>query len=344
MAIMDDIRRMMAERAAQGIGTGGGIMGNQTSAGLLGNINPNLLLGASLFGAGLQGKDPFSSALPAITQTAQTSAVLGQLDRQRKTKEFVEKYKKDLPEGSTLKTLFEINPDKALDFISKSELAKINAQNVRTTAVKNAISLNLKPGTKEFNDYVIASTVKTDTAAQALAQAGGQVISPGKRDEIVKDLEFVSNIENQLGTVIDKVVDDPTLLGGIGGVRRGANKIGTLLKDIGIDVKQYLPEGITKDFIFDPDIPTISALENTVAAGYAKVLYPGQKITNLQIQQAKEIVGLTGLTGSEEVKNRLLQVQKEMNNFTTSYQNLLEIEKPKKKLRFNEKTGQLEEF
>ena len=102
---MIDLRKMLLDRAAQGIGTGGGIMGNQTSAGLLGNINPNLLLGASLFGLGLQGKDPFSSALPAITQTAKTSAVLEQLDRQRKTKKFVEKYKKDLPEGSTLKTL-----------------------------------------------------------------------------------------------------------------------------------------------------------------------------------------------------------------------------------------------
>ena len=187
---MIDLRKMLLDRAAQGIGTGGGIMGNQTSAGLLGNINPNLLLGASLFGAGLQGRDPFSSILPAITQTAQTSAVLGQLDRQRKTKEFVEKYKKDLPEGSTLKTLFEINPDKALDFISKSELAKINAQNQRTTAVKNALALGLKPGSKEFNDYVMGSTLKTDTAAQSLQQSG-VLVGKGNRDKVVKDLRYV---------------------------------------------------------------------------------------------------------------------------------------------------------
>ena len=53
MAIMDDIRRMMMERAAQGIGTGGGIMGTnqQGQPGLLGgmaNINPNFFLGASI--------------------------------------------------------------------------------------------------------------------------------------------------------------------------------------------------------------------------------------------------------------------------------------------------------
>jgi len=78
MAIMDDIRKIMLERASQGIGTGGGIFGatNQQGQpmGLLGgmqNINPNLLIGASIAGAGLQGKDPFSSILPAVAQTAQ---------------------------------------------------------------------------------------------------------------------------------------------------------------------------------------------------------------------------------------------------------------------------------
>lgn len=80
MAIMDDIRRMMMERAAQGIGTGGGLMGGQQGQpGLLGgmaNINPNLLIGASIAGAGLRGVDPFSSILPAVTQTAQLQQYL----------------------------------------------------------------------------------------------------------------------------------------------------------------------------------------------------------------------------------------------------------------------------
>ena len=347
MAILDDIRKMMMERASQGIGTGDGIMGNQQQPGLLGgmaNINPNLLLGANIISSGIRGVDPFSAFTPALMQTSQTSAVLGEMERQRKSKAFVEKYKKDLPEGSTLKTLFEVNPNKALDFISKQELAKLNAEGKRTTAVKNALAIGLVPDTKEFNDFIRAQTIKTDVAAQALAQQGGQVISPSKRDEIVKDLEFVRKIESQLGNVIQKVTDDETLLGGMGAVRRGANKIGTLLQDLDIDIEPYLPKGLGKDFIFDPDIPTISALENTIAAGYAKVLYPGQKITNQQINQAREIVNLTGFTGSDEVKNRLLQVQREMNNFTTSYQNLLEVDKKKTRLRLNLETGELEEF
>ena len=336
-----NLRQLLLDRAARGIGTGGGLMGTQTNAGLLGSMNPNLLLGASIFGAGLQGRDPFSSILPAVTQTAQTTNVLGQLDRQRKTKEFIDKYKKDLPEGSTLKTLFEINPDKALDFISKSELAKLNASNQRTTAVKNALAIGLVPNTKEFNDFVKAQTVKTDTFAQSL-QNSGVLVGKGDRDKVVKDLSYVTQIRGQIDVLKQKIDEDPTLSGGIGSLRRGGNKIGTLLKDIGINVEQILPEGLSKDFIFDSDIPTISALENTLAAGYAKVLYPGQKITNQQINQARQIVNLTGLTGSDEVKQRLDQIGREMDVFISSNKALLGEEI--KKFRINPNTGKLEEY
>ena len=83
MTIMDDIRKMMAQRAAQGIGTGGGLFGTTNTqgqpTGLLGglrNINPNLLIGAAITGAGMRGQDPFSSILPATLQAAQISKYL----------------------------------------------------------------------------------------------------------------------------------------------------------------------------------------------------------------------------------------------------------------------------
>jgi hypothetical protein len=102
MAIMDDIRRMMAERAAQGIGTGGGLFGatNQQGQpmGLLGgmaNINPNLLIGASIAGAGLRGVDPFSSILPAVTQTAQLQQYLTPKTYKPSFETFVSKDGKD---------------------------------------------------------------------------------------------------------------------------------------------------------------------------------------------------------------------------------------------------------
>ena len=361
MALMDLYKKYMYGTSGMGeptqglFGTGGEKSGglidfnkmNNQQGGLLSNIPQSALLGASIFSQGIQGKDPISSLLPAITQTSQTSAFLDQMSQRKKSKEFVDKYKTTLPEGSTIRALMEANPDKAFDFIAKKELATLNAQGKRSTAYKVALEVGLTPGTPEFNSFIKAQTIKTDIAAQAMQQAGGSVISPGKRDELVKDVEFVSNISNQLDSVIEKIDADPTLAGGVGGIRKTGNKIGTLLKDFGVDVESFLPEGMGKEFIFDSNIPTINALENTIASGFAKVLYPGQKITNLQINEAKKVVKLTGLTGSKEVTDRLREVKSLMNTYVNSYQNLLDvgsIKNEKKRLKLNPKTGEFEEF
>ena len=74
-----DLRKLLLNRAAQGIGTGGGLLGNQTTGGLLGglqNINPNLLIATDIIGSGMRGVDPFSSVLPAVAKTAQISKLL----------------------------------------------------------------------------------------------------------------------------------------------------------------------------------------------------------------------------------------------------------------------------
>jgi len=44
---------------------------SQTQGGLLGNIPQGTILGASLIGQGIQGRDPFSAFIPAFAQTAQ---------------------------------------------------------------------------------------------------------------------------------------------------------------------------------------------------------------------------------------------------------------------------------
>ena len=58
-----------------------GLLTNQNTkatGGLLGGLtsNPNLLIGAGIIGQGVQGKDPFGSVLPAVTQTAQIQKLL----------------------------------------------------------------------------------------------------------------------------------------------------------------------------------------------------------------------------------------------------------------------------
>jgi hypothetical protein len=66
----------------QGGNFGGGLLQsnlsqmNQGEGGLLGNIPQAAILGSALYGQGMQGKDPFSGLLPAVSQTAQIQKML----------------------------------------------------------------------------------------------------------------------------------------------------------------------------------------------------------------------------------------------------------------------------
>ena len=78
-----NLRELLKERVARGIGTGGGLLNTQATGGLLGNLNP-LFLGASIIGSGMQGRDPFSSVLPAATQAAQLQQLLTPEEKERR--------------------------------------------------------------------------------------------------------------------------------------------------------------------------------------------------------------------------------------------------------------------
>jgi len=49
---------------------------NNQGGGLLGNIPQAAILGSAIYGQGVQGKDPFSALLPAVTQTAQLQKLM----------------------------------------------------------------------------------------------------------------------------------------------------------------------------------------------------------------------------------------------------------------------------
>jgi hypothetical protein len=99
MSLLDAIRRQLLGQAAmmqpvQGMGgatqgllgqggqMGGGLLQsnlsqmNQGEGGLLSNIPQAALLGSAIYGQGIQGRDPFSALLPAVTQTAQLQKYL----------------------------------------------------------------------------------------------------------------------------------------------------------------------------------------------------------------------------------------------------------------------------
>jgi len=282
--------------------------------------SPEVLGGMGLLGQGFSGQAP---SVQPIMQGMQTANMFDLMNKRNQRDQWAAEYADTLPEGSVLKDIFKFSPDKGIDFIKETEVAKINAQSKTTTAYKNAISMGLIPNTPEFNKYMRAATIQTDEAAKSYQNMG--VVQGGSaRDKLVKDIEVVTNVKDQLDNVlIQKLKEDPTLSGGVGWIRKKGNAIGTFLKDMGVDARSILPDGISEEFIFDKDINTITALENTLAAAYAKILYPGQKITNKQIDIAKDVVGIRNLEGSDAVINRLEQVSKEMSRFINSYQSLL---------------------
>jgi len=99
MSLLDFFRRQLLgqagmDRPGQGFGgstqglfgqggqMGGGLLQsnlnqmNQGEGGLLSNIPQAAILGSALYGQGIQGKDPFSALLPAVSQTAQIQKLL----------------------------------------------------------------------------------------------------------------------------------------------------------------------------------------------------------------------------------------------------------------------------
>jgi len=287
------------------------------------------LLGAGLLSAGSQGQGLGQAAFPALIQAGRTAAIFKEAAKKEETSKFVNDYKKTLPENSPLRSL----PDSAMvDYITKSEIAKINKKSASTTAMKNAMALGLVPGTKEYDEYIRGSTLKTDAAVNQARQAGGEVLNPSQRDKIVKDNKFVQNMGIKLNDVIKKIDQEPSLAGLKGSARRFGNQMATAAKDFGVDISSFLPKG-SKEFLFDDDIATMNALENLIAPGYARVLFPAQKITNLQITEAKNNLKLTGLTGADEVKARLTQISKDFDQFIETNQSLLGSQSGVKKFR-----------
>ena len=56
-----------------------GLLDNRNQRGLfgnLGNINPNILIGSQIIGAGLKGSDPFSPIMPSVLQAAKIKQAL----------------------------------------------------------------------------------------------------------------------------------------------------------------------------------------------------------------------------------------------------------------------------
>lgn len=186
-----------------------------------------------------------------------------------------------------------------------------------------AESMGLKVGTPEYNDFIEKSSFKTEAAAKGIRQQEGEVVGGPARDKIVNSTKFV---ERQLGNLneIQKVFEeDPTLGGLTGSLRRFGNKTITAAKDFNIDLTGSIESLGGEKLLLDTNIAKINALEDLLVPAYARVMNPNTRITNLMLIEAKKAIKLTGLTGSDEVKARLAEIQNQFQTYIKDQNTLL---------------------
>jgi len=192
----------------------------------------------------------------------------------------------------------------------------------KTTAERNALALGLTPGTEEYNDYIKGATIRTDAAADRALQGTGIVLGKTARDKLVQNTMFVETIQGNLNDIDDMLAVDKNLGGLSGSIKRIGFKIASAAEGIGIPVKELLPEN-WETAVFDNDAARLEALETVLAPGFARVIFPNQRMTNFLIQEAKDKIRLTGLTGTEEVRARLAEIKTQFDNYLENNQKLL---------------------
>jgi len=200
----------------------------------------------------------------------------------------------------------------------KNEIFREN----KTPAERNALALGLTPGTKPYNDYIEGATIKTGAAADRIMQGQGVVLGKAARDELVQNSSFVTTIRGNLDTIDDILVKDKDLGGLSGSLKRFGFKAATAAEGIGFPVKELLPKNF-ENLIFDNDVARLEALETILAPGFARVIYPNQRMTNFLIQEAKGKIKLTGITGTEEVRERLKEIKAQFDNYLENNETLL---------------------
>jgi len=139
------------------LNSSGGFFGN------LGNINPNIMLGANIIGQGIQGKDPFSSFAPALQQTGQIQSQFMQMEEMKRKMEENKKARsqaekqrlffESLPDNHPFKDVAESFPSAAAQGIVNMELKKIDDTNKSKQNKLKATNEYLKNIQDQENDF-----------------------------------------------------------------------------------------------------------------------------------------------------------------------------------------------
>ena len=279
----------------------------------LGEVGFALASGASpidALGVGYKkfvSEDDKRRALMDKRKQAAVSTVLGQA--MKTPKDSRTSFQKDLEAAGILRGTPEFD----------AAVRKKYIDDAKTTAQKDADALGLTGKARE--EYIKGATLKTEAAASGL-QGEGQVIGKAARDKIVQNQSFVKTVRTNLDEVTKMINEDKTLSGATGSIRRFTNKLATAIEDFGPDLKPFIPKGL-EDKVFDTDIARLAALEALIAPAYARVIFPNQRMTNFLVQEAKDKMNLTGLSGSAEVLARLGEITNQFDVYINKNEALL---------------------
>ena len=171
------------------------------SGGLLGNLNQGALLGAAIYGQGVQGKDPFASLLPAFTQTAQVQKLLTP-EKKDNFRQLTNKEKEK--RGLPLNKQFQINTK--TDKVSQVGGSSVNVNLGQPISQGISVASQYEKESKKFIDRNASRTqilALTDTKEERTPQqdfdlvyAYYKFLDPGST---VRETEF-ANLE-RLGSV-----------------------------------------------------------------------------------------------------------------------------------------------
>ncbi len=185
-------------------------------------------------------------------------------------------------------------------------------------------------------------SVRIGQGAAAGQAAGIRPISPTTRDEIIAVQQELTRGVEILDSVINQVTENPGAFGTTGSIRGMIQTAASIFGDnarvfpaaenIG-EAAAFLNDFI-RDQVEDPDtasdlqpasVGEVQVLESQLRFAYARTLQPEGKLLASTIEQAKNKVKLTGITGSRQVRERLEALRPIFNSALTDSQRRLQL-------------------
>ena len=161
---------------------------------------------------------------------------------------------------------------------------------------------------------------------------GDQIQGKGERDKIINQTNFVSRQLKNLDTIDKILAEDPTLSGGIGAIRKFAFDTLSLGKDLNIDLSGPITQLGGEELLLNTNTARLEALEDILVPAFARVMNPNTRITNQMLNEAKAAINLTGLKGSDAVREKLKEIRKQFQTYIDDQNRLLgkTLTEPKK--------------